>query len=95
LAKPNWFAGARFGSRVLPDAVFLIRLALIIGSFIELLPMGEEQRSILADFESRLIGTGYVFPRLPVWLTFRNGPPATPIWPRNRRPPRSTIAVGF
>jgi hypothetical protein len=62
-AKPNWFNWS-----TLPEvgffqiAVFLIGLALIcIGGFIGISALwGREQRSILADFGSRLIGTGYV-----------------------------------
>lgn len=62
-AKPNWF-----GWSTIPEvgfiqvAVFLIGLALIcIGGFIGIAALwGREQRSILADFGSRLIGTGYV-----------------------------------
>ena len=62
-AKPNWF-----GWSTIPEvgffqiAVFLVGLALIcIGGFIGISALwGKEQRSILADFGSRLIGTGYV-----------------------------------
>jgi len=62
-AKPNWF-----GWSTIPEvgffqiAVFLTGLALIcIGGFIGISALwGREQRSILADFGSRLIGTGYV-----------------------------------
>ncbi len=62
-AKPNWF-----GWSTIPEvgfiqvAVFLIGLGLIcIGGFIGISALwGREQRSILADFGSRLIGTGYV-----------------------------------
>jgi hypothetical protein len=62
-AKPNWF-----GWSTLPEvgffqiAVFLVGLALIcIGGFIGISALwGKEQRSILADFGARLIGTGYV-----------------------------------
>jgi hypothetical protein len=62
-AKPNWF-----GWSAIPEvgffqiAVLLIGLALIcIGGFIGISALwGREQRSILADFGSRLIGTGYV-----------------------------------
>lgn len=62
-AKPNWF-----GWSLVPEvgffqiAVFLLGLALIcIGGFIGIAALwGREQRSILADFGSRLIGTGYV-----------------------------------
>ena len=43
-------------------AVFLIGLAMIcLGGFVGLHALwGREQRSILADFGSRLVGTGYV-----------------------------------
>lgn len=62
-AKPNWF-----GWSTIPEvgfiqvAVFLIGLALIcVGGFIGISALwGREQRSIVADFGSRLIGTGYV-----------------------------------
>jgi hypothetical protein len=62
-AKPNWF-----GWSTIPEvgfiqvAVFLIGLGLICtGGFIGISALwGREQRSILADFGSRLIGTGYV-----------------------------------
>jgi hypothetical protein len=62
-AKPNWF-----GWSTIPEvgffqiAVLLVGLALIcIGGFIGISALwGREQRSILADFGSRLIGTGYV-----------------------------------
>src|SRR5215212_719637 len=62
-AKPNWF-----GWSTIPEVgfiqiiVFLTGLGLIcIGGFIGLSALwGREQRSILADFGSRLIGTGYV-----------------------------------
>jgi hypothetical protein len=62
-AKPNWF-----GWSTLPEvgfiqiAVFLVGLGLIcLAGFIGLSALwGREQRSILADFGSRLIGTGYV-----------------------------------
>jgi hypothetical protein len=61
-AKPNWF-----GWSTIPEvgffqiAVLLTGLALIcIGGFIGISALwGREQRSILADFGSRLIGTGY------------------------------------
>jgi hypothetical protein len=62
-AKPNWFGWNRipvvgFGQIV----VFLLGLALIcIGGFVGISSLwGRKQRSILADFGSRLIGTGYV-----------------------------------
>jgi hypothetical protein len=62
-AKPNWF-----GWSTIPEvgffqiAVFLTGLALIcVGGFIGISALwGREQRSILADIGSRLIGTGYV-----------------------------------
>jgi hypothetical protein len=62
-AKPNWF-----GWSMIPEVgffqivVFLIGLALVcIGGFIGISALwGREERSILADFGSRLIGTGYV-----------------------------------
>ena len=62
-AKPNWF-----GWSTIPEvgfiqiAVFLVGLGLIcMGGFIGISALwGREQRSILADFGSRLIGTGYV-----------------------------------
>ena len=62
-AKPNWF-----GWSTIPEVgfiqitVFLVGLGLIcMGGFIGLAALwGREQRSILADFGSRLIGTGYV-----------------------------------
>ena len=62
-AKPNWF-----GWSTIPEVgffqvvVFLIGLALVcIGGFIGISALwGREERSILADFGARLIGTGYV-----------------------------------
>ena len=62
-AKPNWFDWS-----TVPEvgffqvAVFLVGLALIcVGGFVGISALwGREQRSILADFGSRLIGTGYV-----------------------------------
>jgi hypothetical protein len=62
-AKPNWFGWDR--SPVvgfIQIAVFLIGLAMICtGGFVGLHALwGSEQRSILADFGSRLVGTGYV-----------------------------------
>jgi hypothetical protein len=62
-AKPNWFGVDR--SPVvgfIQIAVFLIGLAMIcLGGFVGLHALwGREQRSILADFGSRLVGTGYV-----------------------------------
>lgn len=62
-AKPNWFGWDR--SPVvgfIQIAVFLAGLALIsAGGYVGLLALwGNEQRSILADIGSRLVGTGYV-----------------------------------
>ena len=62
-AKPNWFGWDR--SPVvgfIQIAVFLLGLALIcMGGYIGLSALwGSEQRSILADIGSRLVGTGYV-----------------------------------
>ena len=62
-AKPNWFGWD--GSPVVgfvQIAVFLIGLALICaGGYVGLSALwGNEQRSILADIGSRLVGTGYV-----------------------------------
>lgn len=62
-AKPNWFGWDR--SPVvgfIQISVFLIGLAMICGGgFVGLLALwGKEQRSILADIGSRLVGTGYV-----------------------------------
>ncbi len=62
-AKPNWFGWDR--SPVVgfvQIAVFLIGLALICaGGYVGLSALwGNEQRSILADIGSRLVGTGYV-----------------------------------
>ena len=62
-AKPNWF-----GWSTIPEvgffqvALFLVGLAVIcVGGFIGISALwGKEQRSIVADFGSRLIGTGYV-----------------------------------
>lgn len=62
-AKPNWF-----GWSTIPEVgfiqvvVFLFGLALMcMGGFIGISALwGREERSILADFGSRLIGTGYV-----------------------------------
>jgi len=61
-AKPNWFGWDR--SPVVgfvQIAVFLIGLALICaGGYVGLTSLwGHEQRSILADIGSRLVGTGY------------------------------------
>ena len=62
-AKPNWFGWDR--SPVVgfvQIAVFLIGMALICaGGYVGLSALwGNEQRSILADIGSRLVGTGYV-----------------------------------
>jgi len=62
-AKPNWFGWDR--SPVvgfIQIAVFLLGLALIcMGGYVSLSALwGNEQRSILADIGSRLVGTGYV-----------------------------------
>jgi len=62
-AKPNWFSVDR--SPVvgfIQISVFLIGLAMICaGGYVGLLALwGNEQRSIVADFGSRLVGTGYV-----------------------------------
>ena len=62
-AKPNWFGWDR--SPVvgfIQIAVFLVGLGLICaGGYIGLLALwGSEQRSIIADIGSRLVGTGYV-----------------------------------
>ena len=62
-AKPNWFGWNRVEVvGFVQIVVFLIGLALIcIGGFVGISALwGKEQRSILADFGSRLIGTGYV-----------------------------------
>jgi hypothetical protein len=62
-AKPNWFGWNRVDVVGFAQiVVFLIGLALIcIGGFFGISALwGKEQRSILADFGSRLIGTGYV-----------------------------------
>ena len=62
-AKPNWFGVDR--SPVvgfIQIAVFLLGLALIcMGGYVGLSALwGNEQRSIIADIGSRLVGTGYV-----------------------------------
>jgi hypothetical protein len=62
-AKPNWFGGSPV--RVVgfvQIVVFLLGLGLIcVGGFVGIAALwGKEQRSIMADFGSRLIGTGYV-----------------------------------
>jgi hypothetical protein len=61
--KPNWFGWNRaVVVGFLQIAVALIGLGLIcIGGYVGLTALwGKEQRSILADIGSRLIGTGYV-----------------------------------
>ena len=61
--KPNWFGWER-GPLVgfIQVAIFLVGLALICaGGYIGLTALwGRDQRSIVADIGSRLIGTGYV-----------------------------------
>jgi len=62
-AKPNWFGWDR--SPVVgfvQIAVFLIGLGMICtGGYVGLSALwGNEQRSIIADIGSRLVGTGYV-----------------------------------
>jgi hypothetical protein len=62
-AKPNWFGWNRVDVvGFVQIVIFLVGLGLIcIGGFIGISALwGKEQRSILADFGSRLIGTGYV-----------------------------------
>jgi hypothetical protein len=62
-AKPNWFGWNRVPVvGFIQIVTFLLGLALIcIGGFVGISALwGKEQRSILADFGSRLIGTGYV-----------------------------------
>lgn len=62
-AKPNWFGWNRASVVGFVQIVtLLIGLALIcIGGYVGLAALwGREQRSILADIGSRLIGTGYV-----------------------------------
>ena len=62
-AKPNWFGWSTVAEvGFIQVAVFLVGFGLIcIGGFIGIAALwGREQRSILADFGSRLIGTGYV-----------------------------------
>jgi hypothetical protein len=62
-AKPNWFGWNRVPTvGFIQVVVFLIGLGLIcIGGFVGISALwGKEQRSIVADFGSRLIGTGYV-----------------------------------
>jgi len=62
-AKPNWFGWNRVPTvGFIQIVVFLIGLGLLcIGGFVGIAALwGKEQRSILADFGSRLIGTGYV-----------------------------------
>lgn len=62
-AKPNWFGwnnAAVVG--FVQIAVLLVGLGLIcMGGYIGLVALwGKEQRSIIADIGSRLVGTGYV-----------------------------------
>jgi hypothetical protein len=62
-AKPDWFGWDRVSVvGFVQIVVFLLGLGLIcIGGFVGLSALwGREQRSILADIGSRLIGTGYV-----------------------------------
>ena len=62
-AKPNWLGWNRVEVvGFVQIVVFLVGLGLIcIGGFVGISALwGREQRSILADFGSRLIGTGYV-----------------------------------
>lgn len=62
-AKPDWFGWDRVSVvGFVQIVVFLLGLGLIcIGGFVGLSALwGKEQRSILADIGSRLIGTGYV-----------------------------------
>jgi len=62
-AKPDWFNVDRSPIvGFIQIAVFLIGLAMICtGGFVGLHALwGKEQKSILADFGSRLVGTGYV-----------------------------------
>ena len=62
-AKPDWFGWDRVSVvGFVQIVVFLLGLGLIcIGGFVGLSAFwGKEQRSILADIGSRLIGTGYV-----------------------------------
>ena len=62
-AKPNWFGWSTVVEvGFVQIVVFLTGLGLIcIGGFIGLSALwGKEQRSIIADFGSRLIGTDYV-----------------------------------
>lgn len=61
--KPNWFGWSRTALvGFIQIAVFLTGLALIcVGGYIGLSALwGKDQRSIIADIGSRLIGTGYV-----------------------------------
>jgi hypothetical protein len=62
-AKPNWFGWDRSPVvEFVEIAVFLVGLALIcVGGYVGLSALwGDEQRSIIADIGSRLVGTGYV-----------------------------------
>ena len=62
-AKPNWFGWDRSPVvEFVEIAVFLVGLALMCaGGYVGLSALwGDEQRSIIADIGSRLVGTGYV-----------------------------------
>ena len=62
-AKPNWFDWERFAAvGFIQIAILLIGLGLICaGGYVGLTALwGRDQRSIIADIGSRLIGTGYV-----------------------------------
>ena len=62
-AKPNWFGWDRSPVvEFVQIAVFLFGLAMICaGGYVGLIALwGHEQRSIIADIGSRLVGTGYV-----------------------------------
>jgi hypothetical protein len=61
--KPNWFGGERMPMvGFIQIVIFLFGLALICaGGYVGLSALwGKDQRSIIADIGSRLIGTGYV-----------------------------------
>jgi hypothetical protein len=61
--KPNWFGWERVPMvGFIQIAIFLIGLGLICaGGYVGLTALwGKDQRSIIADIGSRLIGTGYV-----------------------------------
>jgi hypothetical protein len=62
-AKPNWFGWERFATvGFIQIAILLVGLGLICaGGYVGLIALwGRDQRSIIADIGSRLIGTGYV-----------------------------------